>query len=62
VDAAAQVEPEVHRQRVDHREPVWRGREQVERDRIRGVLAIRVQRVVERVLRLEIDRTPVSRT
>jgi len=52
VDAAAQVEAEVHRQRVQHRQPARRARQQVERDDVGRVVRVGVERRRERVLGL----------
>jgi hypothetical protein len=52
VDAAAQVEAEVHRQRVDRRQPARRARQQVQRDDVARVVRIGVERGDQRVLRL----------
>jgi hypothetical protein len=52
--AAAQVEAQVHRQRTDRRKPRGRGRKQVQRDDVRRVRGIGIQRLVDQVLRLEL--------
>ena len=52
VDAAAQVEAEIHRQRVDRRQPARRARQQVERHHVALVARVGVQRGGERVLGL----------
>ena len=54
VHAAAQVEAEVHRQRVDGGQPVGRGRKQVQRDHVGRVGRIRVQGLRGEVLGLEL--------
>ena len=49
VHAAAQIQPEIHRQRADPGQPVRRRGEQVERDGVRRVLRIGVERLTEDV-------------
>jgi hypothetical protein len=50
VHAAAQVQAEGHRRRLDRRQPVGRGGQQVERYRVGGVVLLRVERLVEKVV------------
>ncbi len=61
VHAAAQVEAQVHRQCADRREPRRRRRQEVERDRVVRILWVRVERLVDHFLRLEL-RVAVAET
>ena len=54
VHAAAQVQAQVHRQRVQLRQPGRRARQQVQRDDVARVGRIRVQRLGQRVLGLDL--------
>jgi hypothetical protein len=54
VHAAAQVEAQVHRQRADRGQPPGRRGQQVERHHVGRVGGIGVERLVDRVLRLEL--------
>ena len=55
VHAAAQVEAEVHRQRMQRLQPGGRVRDQVQRDDVGRIVGIRIQRSLDRVLGLQLD-------
>lgn len=52
--AAAQVEAEVHRRGMHARQPLRRGRQQVERDHILRILRVGIELLLEQVLRLQL--------
>jgi hypothetical protein len=54
VHAAAQIQAQVHRQRAHRAQPGRRARQQVQRDDVAGVGGVGVQRLVQRVLGLDL--------
>jgi hypothetical protein len=54
VHAAAQVQAQVHGQRMQRREPLRRARHQVQRDDVGRIGRIGVERLAQRVLGLEL--------